>query len=103
MYAFVTKRNIFKGNFTKCIYNLKFLVYNVKNGRKEGQVTVRWNLIKWEKDNGLKSYFVAQKIGVSRQTWSRIKTGKQAPTFEQLEKFKDVFHVDDVFALFKEE
>lgn len=64
---------------------------------------MRLNLIKWEKDNGLKSYYVAQKIGVSRQTWSRIKMGKQAPTFEQLEKFIHEFHVDDVFALFKEE
>ena len=69
-----------------------------------GDKHMRWKLIQWEKNNGYKSKFVAEKVGVPYQTWRRIKIGKQSPTLEQLESFRNAFHIeDDVFELFKEE
>lgn len=64
---------------------------------------MRVKLIEWEKAHGFKSKYVAEKIGVSDSTWSKIKQGKQKPTFEQAERLKEVFGIKNVFDLLKEE
>lgn len=63
---------------------------------------MRQKLIDWEKEHGYKSKFVAEKIGVSDSTWSKIKQGKQKPTLEQAQKLKDEFGIEDVFELLEE-
>jgi len=59
------------------------------------------NLINWEKENGYKAKYVAQKLGISDSQYSKIKLGKQQPTIEIAKKFCDIFGVDDVFELLK--
>lgn len=64
---------------------------------------MRKKLILWEKEHGYKGRFIAEKLGISDSAWSKIKLGKQTPTLEQAEKLKEVFDIEDVFELLKEE
>jgi len=64
---------------------------------------MRLGLIMWEKQSGLKGSFIAEKIGVSDSTWSKIKSGKQNPTIEQVEKLREVFGLENILDLLKEE
>lgn len=59
------------------------------------------NLIKWEKENGYKATFIAEKLGITDSQYSKIKLGKQKPTIEIAEKLEKVFGIDDVFELLK--
>jgi transcriptional regulator with XRE-family HTH domain len=63
------------------------------------------NLITWEKVNGLKAKYVAEQLGLSPATYSRIKNGKQTPTVELafvfLEKFGDTIPDGNVLKLFE--
>lgn len=64
---------------------------------------MRLKLIAWERENGLKGSFIADKIGVSDSTWSKIKSGKQNPTIEQIDKLREVFGLENILDLLKEE
>lgn len=64
---------------------------------------MRLKLIMWEKSNGYTGKFVADKLGILESTWSKIKTGKQNPTFEQMEKMQTEFNIKDVLDLFEED
>ncbi len=63
----------------------------------------RLNLIMWEKENGYKGNYVAETIGVSASTWSKIKAGKQNPTLEQIERLRTKFNLNNVLDLLREE
>ena len=62
----------------------------------------RINLIKWEKQNGYKAKYVAQKLGISETAYSFIKNCKTTPSLETAYKFQEIFGVD-VFELLKVE
>ncbi|WP_079708580.1 helix-turn-helix domain-containing protein [Paraliobacillus ryukyuensis] len=49
--------------------------------------------------NGLKSKFVAKKIGVSPGTYSEFETGKRNPRIEHLIVLRDLYNIslDDLF------
>lgn len=64
---------------------------------------MRLKLIMWEKENGYKGTFIAQKLGISNSAWSKIKQGKQNPTLEQIEKLRTEFGLENVLDLLKEE
>ena len=59
------------------------------------------NLIKWEKEHGYKSKFVAEKLGISQAQYNNVKRGRRKPTIEMAYKFKEEFHVEDVFELLR--
>lgn len=61
------------------------------------------NLIKWENENGYKSKFVADKLGITESAYSKIKLGKQKPTLEIAYKFQEVFGIDNVYELLMKE
>lgn len=61
------------------------------------------NLIQWEKENGYKAKYVAEKLGITESTYSKIKLGKQKPTIEIAYKFQEVFGVDNVYELLTKE
>lgn len=63
----------------------------------------RLNLIKWEKENGYKSKYVAKKLGISETSYSLMKNGKTTPTIDLLYKFDAIYGPDiNVLELFKE-
>lgn len=64
---------------------------------------MRIKLIVWEKESGLKGSYIAEKIGISDSAWSKIKSGKQNPTLEQIEKLREVFGLENILDLLKEE
>ena len=64
---------------------------------------MRLGLIMWEKEPGLKGKYVAEKIGLSQSSWSKIKLGKQNPTLEQIEKLRSEFGLENVLDLLKED
>ncbi|MGP4041933.1 helix-turn-helix domain-containing protein [Gracilibacillus sp. D59] len=49
--------------------------------------------------NGLKSKFIAEKLGVTPGTYSEIETGKRKPRVEHLLILRNLYHVslDDLF------
>lgn len=61
----------------------------------------RINLIKWQAENGYKSKYVAEKLGISETTYSFIKNGKTMPSLELAYKFQEVFGIDNVLELLK--
>lgn len=63
----------------------------------------RTNLIKWQKENGYLSKYVAEKLGISETTYSLIKSGKTMPSLELAYKLQEVFGVDDVLELLRKE
>lgn len=64
---------------------------------------MRLKLIMWEKTHGLKGTFIAKKIGISPSTWSKIKLGKQDPSYKQIEALRKEFGLENVLDLLKEE
>jgi transcriptional regulator with XRE-family HTH domain len=59
------------------------------------------NLIEWERANGYKANFVAEKLGLSPSQYSLIKHGKNKPTVGMAEKLQSEFGVDDPIELLK--
>lgn len=53
--------------------------------------------------NDLSQEEMASILGVSRQWYLKIEKGVIDPNIKILEKFEEVFRVDDVFELFKRE
>lgn len=62
---------------------------------------MRTNLILWEKQNKLKAKEVAQKLGITEQTYCNIKNGKSTPTIDFAYKFIEAFPNEDVLVLMK--
>ena len=52
------------------------------------------NLIKWEKEHGYKAKFIADKLGISESSYSKIKQGTVKPSVELAMKLEEVFKVD---------
>ena len=63
----------------------------------------RKNLIKFRVDLGLKSVEMADKLGITRTKYSNIENGKVRPSIDLAYKIQEVFNVDDVMELLKEE
>lgn len=59
------------------------------------------NLIEWEKANGYKACFIADKIGLTPSQYSKLKHGTTKPSVEVAEKFKTEFGVSDPIELLK--
>lgn len=59
------------------------------------------NLITWEKKNGFKAKYVAQKIGISETKYCEIKKGKRKVTLDIAYKFSEAFPEENVLELFK--
>lgn len=57
------------------------------------------NLIEWERANGYKANFVAEKLGLSPSQYSLIKHGKNKPPLEMAAKLKKEFGVKDPIKL----
>lgn len=66
-----------------------------------GETMKRKNLMKWEIDQNLKRSEIAKKLGISAPHYGNIVNGKVDPSIKVLEKFQDIFKVDDVLNLFK--
>jgi transcriptional regulator with XRE-family HTH domain len=58
-------------------------------------------LINWEKENGYKAKYVAEKLGLSETQYSRIKQGHTKPSIEVAEKLEKVFKIRNVYDLLK--
>lgn len=65
---------------------------------------MRINLIYWEKLNGYKAKYVAEKIGITESYYSQIKNGKKDPSMDLVDKFFMVFGetegAEDIYKLF---
>lgn len=61
------------------------------------------NLIAWEKENGYKARWVAEKLGLTEAQYSKMKSGKRKPTIEDAWKFQEEFEVDDVINLLRKD
>lgn len=55
------------------------------------------NLIKWEKENGFKAKYVAEKLGLTESQYSKLKSGKLKPSIEVAYLLHKEFGIDDVF------
>jgi transcriptional regulator with XRE-family HTH domain len=62
---------------------------------------MRKNLIKWELENGYKSKYVAERLGIKPSEYSLIKNGKRTPSIEFIYKFIEKFPNTDVLELMK--
>lgn len=49
------------------------------------------NLILWEKENGFKAKYVAEKLELTESSYSRMKSGKQTITTDLVFKFNAEF------------
>lgn len=63
----------------------------------------RKNLIKLRVDLGLKSIEMAEKLNITRTKYSNIENGRVKPSIDFAYKIQEVFKVDDVMELLKEE
>ena len=63
----------------------------------------RKRLMKWVIENNLKHSEIAEKLGVSKPHWSAIINGKNNPSFALIERFKEVFQVENALELFEKE
>lgn len=61
----------------------------------------RTNLIKWQAENGYKSKYIAEKLGITETTYSLIRNGKSMPSLELAYKFQEIFRIDNVLELLK--
>lgn len=57
----------------------------------------------WMVENNLTIKEIAERLNVSRIHFSNIVNGKVNPSYEFMQKFKDEFHVENVFELFEKE
>lgn len=71
--------------------------------KKGGEIMKRKNLIKFRVDLGLKSVEMADKLGITRTKYSNIENGKVKPSIDLAYKIQEVFNIDDVMGLLKEE
>lgn len=55
---------------------------------------MRSRLIEWERANGYKARYVAEKLGISDSAYSKIKRGEQQPTIEMVSKLHSEFGVE---------
>lgn len=65
------------------------------------QHPIRSNLILWEKQNGYKAKDVAERLGITEQTYCNIKNGKRTPSIDFAYRFIDVYPDVDVLELMK--
>jgi DNA-binding XRE family transcriptional regulator len=70
---------------------------------KGGEIMKRKNLIKFRIDNGLKAKEIADRLEITKTKYSNIENGRVRPSIDFACKFQEVFKVDDVFELLKEE
>ena len=63
--------------------------------------SIRSNLILWEKQNGYKAKDVAERLGITEQTYCNIKNGKRTPSIDFAYKFIEVYPNVDVLELMK--
>ena len=70
---------------------------------KGGEIMKRKNLIKFRIDNGLRAKDIAEKLEITKTKYSNIENGRVKPSIEFACKFQEVFKVDDIFELLKEE
>lgn len=63
----------------------------------------RKNLIKLRVDLGLKSNEMAEKLNISRTKYSNLENGRVKPSIDLAYKIQEVFNVDDVMEILKEE
>lgn len=61
----------------------------------------RKNLKKWHIDQNLTPTKVAEMLGVTYAHYASILSGRNNPSIKLLEKFQEIFKVDDVLELFK--
>lgn len=61
----------------------------------------RLKLLTFRKQLGLTQKEMAERIGITSTHYSRIETGDANPSYELLDRFKEVFGVENVFEMFK--
>ena len=61
----------------------------------------RFELIDFRKRQGLTQKQMAEKLGISSIHYSRIETGDSNPSFEVMERFKEVFNIENTFKYFE--
>lgn len=61
----------------------------------------RLNLKIFRQKLGLKQEEMAAKLGIAKITYANIELGNANPSFALLEKFAEVFEVDNVWEIFK--
>lgn len=59
----------------------------------------RLNLLHLRKKHGWTQKELAEKLGITSTHYSRIETGESNPSYELMERFKEVFEIEDVFKL----
>lgn len=59
-------------------------------------------LIIWERENGYKAKYVAEKIGLSESQYSKLKSGKLKPSLEVAERLEKEFNIKNVYELLKD-
>lgn len=64
---------------------------------------MRKYLKKYRVDLGLKSKEMAEKLGIHSVTYSLIERGQQDPSFKLMRKFDEMFEVENLWELFKNE
>lgn len=62
-------------------------------------ISKRSNLIKWQKENGYTSKWVAEKLGLTPNQYSLLKGGRRAATLRVCEKLIKEFHLDYATAI----
>lgn len=62
---------------------------------------MRNNLVEWERKNGYKANFVADKLGLTPSQYSKLKHGKRRATIETAERLHKEFDVEDPILLLK--
>ena len=59
------------------------------------------NLIEWEKSNGFKACYVAEKLGLTPSQYSKLKHGHTRPSVEIVERLEKEFNVSNATELLK--
>lgn len=62
-------------------------------------VTKRSNLIKWQKENGYQSKWVAAKLGLTPNQYALLKNGRRSATLGVCDKLIKEFHLDYTTAI----
>ena len=62
-------------------------------------ITKRSNLIKWQKENGYTSKWVAAKLGLTPNQYSLLKCGRKTATLGECDKLIKEFHLDYATAM----
>lgn len=59
-------------------------------------------LIEWERSNGYKAKFIAEKLGLSEAQYSKMKRGQLKPSLEVAERLEKEFNITNVYDLLKD-